>query len=293
MPLFRGEVLSEQAEVDVNLPAGLDAYGSLMVDLTLACPDPDAPELADNCGAWDYLASLTVRDDDAPGGPVEREVARFITSYHRESHAVIDATALLPLLASGGPRHFRWSFAPSWNPQPTATDIRLVFGDKDAAQRPRHLFPLFTGGPFNSGYNALREPIDLTIPAAATKVELWVLTTGHGAGTAQCAEFCGHQHRFEVNGHVHFQTFPEAGTQTGCLDALVRGGVTPNQAGTWWYGRGGWCPGAPVAPWVVDVTSEVTAGKEARVTYRGLFAGGEPPDEGGDIVLTSYLVVWE
>lgn len=290
--LFDGEILSGEAEVDVELPSNIGTFASLHVDLTLACPDPDAPELADNCGAWDYLASLTVRDDEADGGPVEREIARVVTSYHRESHLIVDASAALPLLASGGSRHFRWNFAPTWNPQPTATRLRLVLGDHESTARPRHLFPLFTGGTFGSSYNATREPLDLDIPATATRVELWVWTTGHGAGTAQCAEFCGHQHRFEVNGHAHFQTFPEAGSETGCLDALSRG-VTPNQAGTWWYGRGGWCPGAAVAPWVVDVTSEVTPGNPARITYRGLFAGGEPPDGAGEIVLTSYLVVWE
>ena len=60
-------------------------------------------------------------------------------------------------------------------------------------------------------------------------------TTGHGAGTNQCSEFCNHQHEFTVGGAVHLQTFPMAGSASGCIKNL-ESGMTPNQAGTWWYG---------------------------------------------------------
>jgi len=70
--------------------------------------------------------------------------------------------------------------------------------------------------------------------------------------------------------------------------------MTPNQGGTWWFGRGGWCPGQQVDPWVVDVTAEVTPGQPATVSYRGLFKSIDPPPDGaGDINMVSYLVVHE
>ena len=31
-------------------------------------------------------------------------------------------------------------------------------------------------------------------------------------------------------------------------------GVVPNELGRWLYGRGGWCDGQEVTPWVVDIT---------------------------------------
>ena len=72
-------------------------------------------------------------------------------------------------------------------------------------------------------------------------------------------------------------------------------GMVPNQGGTWWYGRDGWCPGEQVTPHVWDVTQMVTPGSTATVTYEGLFDGATPPDPSGtagNIVLTSYLATF-
>ncbi|MCC6623609.1 MAG: hypothetical protein IT385_20290 [Deltaproteobacteria bacterium] len=286
--LWDADLLAERAEVDVTLPTAevMAGFDTLEVELIARCPDPDVPEVG-NCGAWDYLASLSVRD-----GERDLEVVRAITTYHRESRWVVDATALLPALASGGPRRFSWSFAPSWNTQPTVWSVRLRLSDRGRGVRPARVTPLFTGGAFGAAYNAAREPAIVPIGAGARRVELWAIITGHGAGTAQCAEFCAHAHTFTIDGHANVRTFDEARAEEGCVAELARG-MTPNQAGTWWFGRGGWCPGQAVAPWIVDVTAEVTPGADATVTYRGTLAGAEPPDGAGDIVLTSYLVEYE
>ncbi|MEZ4405159.1 MAG: peptide-N-glycosidase F-related protein [Polyangiales bacterium] len=53
--------------------------------------------------------------------------------------------------------------------------------------------------------------------------------------------------------------FPEAQSPDGCANRVSEG-VIPNQHGTWYFGRGGWCPGLDVAPWVVDVTSQARPG---------------------------------
>ena len=154
------------------------------------------------------------------------------------------------------------------------------------------MVPLFTGGPFNAAYNTGRVPKDVPIPADARKVELFTLVTGHGANSNMCAEFCNHQHELTVGGHAYRKEFPLAATDAGCL-AQVGEGMTPNQGGTWWFGRGGWCPGQPVLPQIVDLTSQVTPGQDATIEYRGLFRGETPPDGSGDIFLESWLVVWE
>ena len=77
-----------------------------------------------------------------------------------------------------------------------------------------------------------------------------------------------------------------------CLEQIPAGAV-PNQSGTWWTGRGGWCPGMQVDPFVVDVTAEVTAGQNATVSYRGLYNGGDIPGNSGNIHMSSYLVVYK
>jgi hypothetical protein len=287
--LWDGEILAEFAETTVALPSAAEmaAFDTFEIEVESQCPDPEQIEIG-NCGAWDYLANFYVKD--AMGGDIE--LARFITSYHRETHWVADVTPMMAHLLDGGMKTFKWSFAPPWNTQPTATKLRLHFSNRGKTVKPRAATFLFAGGPFNDQYNATRAPIDVPISAAATKVELWALTTGHGALTAQCAEFCNHQHEFTVGGQVHLQEFPEAGGEDLCMPEMENG-MVPNQAGTWWFGRGGWCPGQQVEPFVVDVTSEVTLGGTATISYRGLFNDSDPPANAGDILLSSYLVVYE
>lgn len=286
--LYEGEVIEQFVEKDVALPdaAAMADFDTLEIEIESMCPDADALEF-NNCGAWDYLAKLSVYE-----GETALEVARFITSYHRETRWVVDASPLLPLLAGGGTRTFRWDFAPEWNTQPTATRLSLRFSNRGKPVKPVSATPLWTGGPFDSAYNATRMPHVTTIPATASKVEFFAIITGHGAGTNQCAEFCNHQHRIDANGVVSTKAHPEAQTNQGCvqqIDALM----VPNQGGTWWFGRGGWCPGQQVTPWVVDLTEAAPAGQELTLTYEGLFGNGTPPDGAGDIQLASYLVVYE
>ena len=86
------------------------------------------------------------------------------------------------------------------------------------------------------------------------------------------------------------KSFKEANVTDGCV-GQTSNGMVPNQGGTWWFGRGGWCPGKQVDPWVVDVTSEVTPGQPAEITYEGLYGSQPPLAKLGDIDLSSYLVV--
>jgi hypothetical protein len=110
--------------------------------------------------------------------------------------------------------------------------------------------------------------------------------------TFNCAEFCNHRHQFTVNGKTYLKEHKEAGSDDKCV-AQVDEGMTPNQGGTWWFGRGGWCPGQKVEPWVVDVTADVMPGQDAALEYKGLFGSNNPPDNAGNIVMNSYLVVYE
>lgn len=289
IPFWDGEILAEFAEKEIDLPSEADmaAFDTLEIDVTSNCPDPEKIEFG-NCGAWDYLAYLFVKDD--LGNNVE--LGRFITSYHRETRWVVDASPMLALLKKGGKRTFRWEFAPPWNTQPTATKLSLRLSNKAKGYAPSEATFLFSGGGFNPTYNDTKLPIDVPIPADAKHVELVAIITGHGAGTSQCAEFCNHQHEFRVNGAEHVKAHPEAGTQAKCVDHIEQG-MVPNQGGTWWFGRGGWCPGQQVDPWIVDVTAEVTPGETATIEYEGLFKNTTPPDGAGDIALTSYLVVYK
>lgn len=286
IPFWDGEILEEFEEKEIMLPseAEMAQFDTLEIDVTSLCPDPDAVEFG-NCGAWDYLAYLFVKDDE--GNNVE--LARFITSYHRETRWIVDASPMLVHLREGGARTFRWEFAPPWNTQPTATKLSLRLSNKNKGYSPSGATFLFQGGTFNSMYNDANTPLQVPIPADAKRVELFAIITGHGAETGQCAEFCNHQHSFKVNGVEYKKQHPEAGTQAKCVDQ-IENGMVPNQGGTWWFGRGGWCPGQQVEPWIVDVTNDVTPGEVAAVEYTGLYKNLPPPDSAGNIVMVSYLV---
>jgi hypothetical protein len=223
-------------------------------------------------------------------------MARYITTYHRESRWVVDATQALPWLIEGARnRTFRYSWAPSWNTQPTIISVRLRLSNQGKGYRPLQTVPLFTGGSFNSGYNEGREePLDVDIPASATRVELRSIITGHGGdGSNNCAEFCNHQHEFTVGSSTYFKEHTIAGSGQGCEEAIADG-VVPNQSGTWWFGRGGWCPGQRVDPNIDDVTGDITAGSTVQTSYKGKWRGGEVTDSaGGNIKLSSWLVIYE
>jgi hypothetical protein len=128
---------------------------------------------------------------------------------------------------------------------------------------------------------------------------LYTLISGHGSGTTaeNCAEFCNAQHVFTVNGQQIVEDSPEAGTWTGCLDAIDQG-VVANQFGSWPYGRAGWCPGMDVKPRLDDITDMLDPGTNT-MTYQGLFNGADyvpTPSGSGDywpeIKMSSWLVFY-
>ena len=288
--LWKGETLAEFAETDANLPGAptMATYDTLQIEVDMRCPKADDPEPG-NCGAWDYLAGLSVQSADGKN----IEIARFITSYHRETHWLVDVTPMLALLQAGGKRHFRWDFAPSWNTQPTNTWLKLHLSNQNKGIRPVAAMYLWGDAAFNSKYDAAHPDQTVNVPPTAKQVQLWALVTGHGADKAtQCAEFCNHEHHFGVNGTPFVLNFPMAGTQSKCMDNIGNG-MSPNQGGTWWFGRGGWCPGMQVQPWMQDVTAQAKAGSAVKVSYAGKLGGKTPPDGEGNIHLTSYLVVYE
>ena len=217
------------------------------------------------------------------------EMARFITTYHRESRWVVDASHALAWFQDGGDRRIRYSWAPSWNVQPTGVTFRVRLSNQGKGMAPREIIPLFTGGRFNDGYND-REPVAASIPADAAMVEFRAITTGHGMDDGNCAEFCDQEHAFTIGGEEWVQEFDEPGIDDGCAQ-MVGQGVVPNQAGTWWFGRGGWCPGQEVTPYSMDVTSVATPGSTIDVSYHATQDGDEPTGNRGKIVHNSWLVI--
>lgn len=259
---------------------------------TLACDCQDPVTGADQ-------ASQTCREDgtgfDDCACACDTEIGRWITSYARGGHWLMDSSPALAMLKDGGEREIR--FQSSYTYGNTLTFHLSNQGKAGSAQQ---MVPLFTGGSFNENYNSAYSPIEVDVPAEATRVELYAVISGHGWGSEveNCAEFCNHTHHFAVNGTEYVKEHPEAGLATGCIDQIPQGTV-PNQFGTWPYGRGGWCPGMQVDPWIADVTGTITPGQTTTITYQGLFNGAdyvpEPSNSGqgfgANINMRSFLVI--
>ncbi len=226
------------------------------------------------------------------------EFGRWITAYARGGRWVSDASPLLAMLKDGGTRTLRFNSSYSyWND----LTLHLTNSGEDKGT-PQEIIPLFGGGGFNESYNEKYEPKEIAIPADATKVVLYAVISGHGWGSdvANCAEFCNHTHHFTVGTTEFMKDHPLAGTAEGCVQQIEQGTI-PNQFGTWPYGRGGWCAGKQVDPWIVDVTSAAAPGSTVSVSYRGLFQGADyvpqPSNSGqgfgANIKMKSHLVIYK
>jgi hypothetical protein len=213
------------------------------------------------------------------------EIARWITSYHRHGRWVTDITPSLALIQGGGTQRFR--FQTSYNYELSA---ELRFSKRGRGDRPFAYIPLWGGGGFGGGYNDAHTPIEFEVPPGTVRAEIVAWITGHGfAGDPEnCAEFCPHHHHFAVNGgETHTQSYDEADDWLGCIEQIDDGAL-PNQYGTWYLGRGGWCPGLDVPPFRADVTADLTDGVNLATYQAGLY--GSAPNNHGSIWMTSYLI---
>jgi hypothetical protein len=264
------------ATVQAMLPSATEweRFDTLEVDAATHCRG----HREQSCWEWDRIGRITYcRPPEPPATePVcDVEVARLITTYHREGRWVTDATHALALLPPGGPHTFRFEGGDTGSDAtPYVLTIKLRFRNRGLGMRPVEARYLFGGGAYDAAYNDRYAPVAFTVPADVRRVDVVALVTGHGFGVEveNCAEFCAHTHHFDVNGREWVKEHPEAGTVRGCLLQIDRG-VVPNQYGTWPLGRGGWCPGLDVPPFVADVTEVIRRDGDNVLTYRSLLDG--------------------
>lgn len=288
--LFDEAVGADALTVDVDLPdaASMAAFDTLEIDLSLGC---GGEQEYGACPAWDRIVTLYLCDAVDPE-QCTTEIGRWITTYHREGRWVHDISPLLPLLSEGGTRRFRFAEQDPW--EVTASLRFSNEGKSLRATRATFLFSSSEADGFDEIYNDLHDPVTVAIPAGAKKVEVASAITGHGMSMpGNCAEFCNTTHHFLVNGDEYVRQFPFAGSSRGCMDAVGEGTV-PNQYGTWWYGRSGWCPGKEVPLERIDVTSSVTPGADTTVDLEAYRLGSPyTGDNWRFIQHTSWLVVYE
>lgn len=248
---------------EVDFPEGGD-WNQIGLRLHLECPANGL------CDHWDRTGSLqlVLNPDDPQDQWRTLEIMRHITPYRVEMCQYVDITALAPLLSGRqtlvswidtwvGPGHpdgegWRISFDFVFYPgEPRGADeVRNVWGRRSITLG--HTDP-------DRNVDSQIEPVEVTIPSDATRVEARLTTTGHSFdNTDNCAEFCVLRQDLYVDGERR-SVVP---WRTDCEHNAVRG-----QQGTWTYDRNGWCPGAIVVGDTIDITDLVTPGETATIDF--------------------------
>eukprot|EP00730_Choanoeca_flexa_P007592 TRINITY_DN12354_c0_g2_i4.p1 TRINITY_DN12354_c0_g2~~TRINITY_DN12354_c0_g2_i4.p1 ORF type:complete len:626 (+),score=124.04 TRINITY_DN12354_c0_g2_i4:185-2062(+) len=290
VPVFDRATMHGPTNAIITIPypiAALTDYTTVELDMALSCPG----NMDSDCATWDRTVHLygCCHSDPSPSDDgCSVELGRWISPFRRRvGRWLTDISTLKPLLNDS-----YCTFHLTTDPwaQPWVVSLNLRYskqtGDKAVATH-----PLFEGGVFNASYND-RHPVDIElVNKDANKVVLEAVITGHGSDNNGCGEFCPTSHHFVINGDEYMVNFTEAGTPFGCADKAIEG-AEPNEHGTWYYGRNGWCDGMNVRPWQVDVTASATKKHPVTVSYYGWYhdATPQPTASPGIIIMQSHLV---
>lgn len=205
------------------------------------------------------------------------EIARYVTPFGRRvGRWLTDITSLAPLMLRSC-SEFVFQATAGGSPWLISSNLRLSkYGHGSSLPTNfSSLYSKFTN--YNPTINVNNSKY-VSVPAGVYKAELEAIITTHGEDSEfNCCEFLPTAHIFTVNDQVYNLTFNDAGTDWGCADR-VADGSEPNEYGfvthqsfilydvfdrTWVYGRGGWCDGMDVKPWVVDVSAALDLNSEA------------------------------
>ncbi|HMV68949.1 MAG TPA: peptide-N-glycosidase F-related protein, partial [Myxococcota bacterium] len=247
-------------EVDARASFPSDgAYSRVTLRLALDCP-------GGGCDPWDRLGSLSLVAPGEAGGEAVLELVRFVTPYGVGGAWDIDVTELRPLLSGDvALRAFIDTWVGPGSPYGDGWLLSARFEMTGGVPSPLPVAVAPIWAPRMAPYGDPARPIASTIAAvsvavpAATSFALRTLVTGHGQGNLDnCGEFCSRTHAVVVGGQRHEQVVWRDDCETTAVQP---------QAGTWRYPRAGWCPGADVRPWRVDVTADLAPGAPATIGY--------------------------
>ena len=257
---FTGDENKRIVDAPASFPAE-GAYSQIILHFALDCP-------TGGCDAWDRFATLGIVT--AKGETQEQdtviEVARFITPYKVKGAWDLDVTELRPLLS--GDVTMR-AFIDTWvgpgSPYGAGWLVTASFEMKGGipAKVPVAAIPVWDRR--YVAYGDPAKPLTESVPTQevalppGSSFALRTFITGHGQGNlGNCAEFCKRDHTLVVGSALH--------TLNVWRDDCPETGV-PGQQGTWKYARAGWCPGADVRPWTMDVTADLAGLDAVNIGY--------------------------
>jgi hypothetical protein len=256
--IFFGNGGSREIEQSVAFPPH-GPWKTVTMRLTLSCPQQ-------GCDPWDRAGALGVKDES---GNHVREIARFMTPYGVGGSWNYDVTDLQPMFTGG--RTMR-AFIDTWVDSGWVVTVRFDFKAGTPARIPVKVLPMgwkdgdnvdrgrVVYGDPNRSIGSQMPERTIHLPASGfSQARMFVITTGHGQGNAQnCAEFCPKKHYVVVNGQAKETVIWRDDCEFNPIN---------NQGGTWQYDRAGWCPGADVKPWIVDLGTSLAPGSQAKIRY--------------------------
>lgn len=271
----------------------LEQFSSMSIDMELECDGT----LDNECDKWDHVITMQVtcnETDDSSrrrlkevGGDAN-ELGRWVTPFRRQvGKWVTDASPMAPMLYHDSCYFTVRVTSSSWL---VTASLRFSQESPTTTLKAKSLLPLVYDDATDtfdslSSYNANRT-LSFTVPEGTKQVQLHALITGHG----DC-EFMPTSHHWQVNDYAteYVKGFWEAGTMWGCADKVLEGSE-PNQHGTYFYGRDGWCDGSAVAPVVFDITDAVdlTSGEAQSITYHGQSYGADDDERWEDSLKHEY-----
>ncbi len=257
---FTGDDNKRIVDMAASFPAE-GVYSQILLHFAFDCP-------SGGCDAWDRFATLGIVTEKGETQEQDTviEVARFITPYKVKGAWDLDVTDLRPLLS--GEITMR-AFVDTWvgpgSPYGAGWLVTASFEMKGGipAKVPVAAIPVWDRRyvPYGDPGKPMGDtvpPQDIAVPAGSSYA-LRTFITGHGQGNLNnCAEFCKRDHTLTVGATPYVQEIWRA----DCADTGV-----PGQQGTWKYARAGWCPGADVRPWTLDVTADVVSAGSVKIGY--------------------------
>lgn len=233
-----------------SFPKSGTRYQKAWAELTFKC----APGL--KCGEWDYLNYMyLVKRRGAVNDSLGWEIMRMITPYgfywdNTWKHTwVFDITDFAHLLHDSVQimymhTGYEGNADRGWE---ISLDFKLVEGTpwRDVKNITR-FYTQSTGYGNDSLWDARVPEKAFTLGPETDMMRLKILQTGHGMDKPEnCSEFCPKRRRIIIDGKL-------ADEQYVWRDDCGENPVYP-QAGTWVYDRAGWCPGAEVREYNLDV----------------------------------------
>lgn len=255
VPLING---NKDSTISVAFPDTSFKYEKILMSYSLSKP-------AAGWDPYDRVAEVSITKNGETF-----EIARIMTPFSKACGWTVDVTDFRPVLAGTVDlTAFILYYVTAGSQQGYLVSISFQFIGGNPKKEAFKIQNLWTNNVVNNRweYGCYLHPIENNIPSRqividhqADSVKVNVNCTGHGQfNTNNCAEFCLKEHTLRVDSTYDYR---HDLWRTGC-----NANTCSPQSGTWTYDRAGWCPGADVIPWLVDITAYAHHGSTIWLQY--------------------------